>query len=236
MKMETNHAYEQAKAQMSSIHRMVAALECDYDRLEELKDSKTMRYVAGWNMPGYLPDNAPDEFEDIGDAREYIASQIEDLANETEDESEIKMFDEYAEAVRKGEGELGLTVGNYHYFISEIGEKSDDDDELSELEESAGECTSRDDAEQAIQEDPLCVEVRSGWQSVGEELIPEEFAILLCTGGPAVRIMGELDDNKQPRRAWLEYQDWGTPWTSYHGENACQDALIAYSQQFFFGE
>ena len=30
--METNHALEQAKAQMQGIVEMVAALECDYER------------------------------------------------------------------------------------------------------------------------------------------------------------------------------------------------------------
>jgi hypothetical protein len=57
--------------------------------------------------------------------------------------------------------------------------------------------------------------------------------ILLCTGGPAVRIVGELDRGT-PCRAWLEYQDWGTPWTQYFG--AKSDTLCEYAANFFFGE
>lgn len=107
-------------------------------------------------------------------------------------------------------------------------------DELSELEALAGEWQDREDVEQAIQEDPLSVQVRSGWASPGDALNPEEFEILLCTGGPAVRIRGELDEYAQPCRAWMEYQDWGTPWTQFHG--ASQDILLAYAGQFFYGE
>ena len=42
---------------------------------------------------------------------------------------------------------------------------------------------------------------------------PEEFEILLCTGGPACRIVGDLDESCQPSSARIEHQDWGTPWT-----------------------
>lgn len=107
-------------------------------------------------------------------------------------------------------------------------------EELAELTAEAGEAESREDAEQRIQEDPLSLEVRSGWVSLGDPMEAEEFNILLCTGGPAVRIRGELDQYKQPRRAWLEVQDWFTPWTQYFG--AEQAVLLTYASQFFFGE
>jgi hypothetical protein len=108
--------------------------------------------------------------------------------------------------------------------------------ELAELEDAAGGCENEDEARRAIDDDPLSVEVRSGWHSLGETLQPAEFQILLCAGGPAVRILGELDGDNQPCRAWLEYQDWGTPWTEYHGENADQAVLLSYAGNFYFGE
>lgn len=109
----------------------------------------------------------------------------------------------------------------------------DDDnaEELNDLEHAAGDCDDEDDARQRISEDPLSVEVRSGWASPGEELTPDDFRILLCTGGPAVQIRGELDHNGMPCRAWLEYQDWGTPWTQYFGADA--DRLVQYASHFF---
>lgn len=110
----------------------------------------------------------------------------------------------------------------------------DDRAEFSDLRAAAGDCASRDDAEQRIQEDPLSLEVRSGWVEVGQPLEAEEFMVLLTTGGPAVRIVGELDQYKEPSRAWLEVQDWGTPWTQYF--DADQDVLLTYCRQFYFGE
>ena len=89
----------------------------------------------------------------------------------------------------------------------------DEAEELAELEEQAGEYASREEAEEAIYNNPLDIQFRSGWASSAEDLEPEEFCILLCTGGPAVRIVGELGNHGEPCRAWLEYQDWGTPWT-----------------------
>jgi hypothetical protein len=108
---------------------------------------------------------------------------------------------------------------------------TDDLEELEMLQADAGECTDEDDARQRISEDPLEVTVRSGWVSQGDKMTADDFQILLCTGGPAVRIMGELDQYGTPCRAWMEYQDWGTPWTQYFG--AEQKRLLAYAQNFF---
>ena len=104
----------------------------------------------------------------------------------------------------------------------------DEAEELAELEEAAGDCADYEEAMQRIYESPLSVEFRSGWSSDPQDLQAEEFQILLCTGGPAVRIMGELGFDGEPSRAWLEYQDWGTPWTQYF--DASQDVLIDFAR------
>lgn len=111
----------------------------------------------------------------------------------------------------------------------------DDRDELRELQDAAGNCDDREDAERRIQENALSVEVRSGWYTPGGDYPgAAEFNILLTTGGPAVRIRGTLNDYGEPGRAWLEVQDWGTPWTQYNG--ASQETLLAYARCFYFGE
>jgi hypothetical protein len=89
-------------------------------------------------------------------------------------------------------------------------------------------------AREEIQTSPLSFQVREGWHSPGEAGELEEFEILLSTGGPALRIIGELDAHKQPDRARLQYQDWGTPWTEYFEVERA--TLLAYCQQFYFGE
>lgn len=110
--------------------------------------------------------------------------------------------------------------------------------ELAELEAAAkpcgNECADREDAERMIHEDALSVEVRSGWTTPGEDMTPEEFAILLSTGGPAVRIRGELGEHGEPHRAWLEVQDWGKPWTEYYAGSGSDEVLLSYARCFVF--
>ncbi len=94
-------------------------------------------------------------------------------------------------------------------------------------------------AQQAIHESPLSVEVRSAWYTPGDTnsaLQPEEFNILLSTGGPALRIIGDLDEYGQPYSCEMQYQDWGTPWTNYDATQAEADAMLEFCQQFYFGE
>ena len=97
-------------------------------------------------------------------------------------------------------------------------------------------------AEDAIQEAPLTVEVRSGWYSFGAEPELIEYQIMLSYGGPSLRITGRLGEYNEPETADLEYQDWGTPWTRYHpahGEplfNSHNADVLTFAQQFYFGE
>lgn len=93
-----------------------------------------------------------------------------------------------------------------------------------------------DDAATTIYEKPLSVEVRSGWNSPGGEMKAEEFRILLCTGGPAVQIVGDLNQYGEPESAILEYQDWFQPWAEYCLDADEQDILLSFCQQFYFGE
>lgn len=113
---------------------------------------------------------------------------------------------------------------------------------LKKAESGTGEDNARDDlayedAEQTIHEDPLSVEVRSAWHEPGKE--PEqgegEFCILLCTGGPACRIIGRLDRG-EPETARLEHQDWGTPWTEWRMTQEEEEDVLRYCQCFYFGQ
>lgn len=94
-----------------------------------------------------------------------------------------------------------------------------------------------EEARQCIHEDPLNVRVRSDWHNVGDTNTGvAEYEILLCTGGPAVRIIGDLDEWNQPASTMLQYQDWFTPWTDYHCDQDESAILLRYAQEFWFGE
>lgn len=94
----------------------------------------------------------------------------------------------------------------------------------------------RDAAETAIFESPLSVMVRDGWRSPGwtdsSQDDPEEYEILLSTGGPALRIWGKLKKLNKPISAVLQMQDWGTPWTRCE---APESTLLEFAGHFYFG-
>ena len=96
----------------------------------------------------------------------------------------------------------------------------------------------REGAIQAINEDPLSVEVRSDWHTPGEVIAKNtEYRILLSWGGPACHIIGELNEHNEPETAVIEYQDWGTPWTALEDVTDDQtEALLTYARQFYFEE
>ena len=168
------NAQAQAIAQIESIVALVAALEVDYDRLEELR---------------------------------------EELEERQEDE--------------------GGCYSEFPAYLHGLAAAGDPDAiELAELEAQAGGCSSQDEAQDRIQEDPLSVEVRSGWVSMGETLEAEEFRIVLCTGGPHVEILGDLR-NGSPSSVRVRYQGWGESGELFKFDRG---AVLTYCQQFCFGE
>lgn len=194
---EKNHAEQNARAWSESIAEMVAALECDYDRLSELRDE-----------------------------REALADEVSN-ASEAFKATEPEAYNAATMALAEWDAENA--------------------EELIELKDSAtvdgAEMKDADEARERIEESPLSVQVRSGWNTPGETMHAEEFEILLSTGGPALRIRGELDENLQPYRAWMEYQDWGTTWMQYIGDSdrtwserkRDAETLLAFASVFYFG-
>lgn len=111
------------------------------------------------------------------------------------------------------------------------------------LDGTRGSEESYESARQRIEEDALSVQVRSGWYSPGAsgaDTKPAEYEILLCTGGPACRIIGELSEYGEPETARLEVQDWFTPWTAMRPLVApdnydSEPTLLSYARCFCFG-
>lgn len=93
-----------------------------------------------------------------------------------------------------------------------------------------------DEITERMYETPLSIQVRSGWQTPGQEMVPEEYCILLTTGGPALQITGDLDQYRQAVSAYLEYQDWFTPWTKHILNSQEQLALEWFVSLFYYGE
>lgn len=122
--------------------------------------------------------------------------------------------------------------------LREDADELDEEDtlELKELNEIAGDYEDQDDVIEVMRDNALSCEVRSGWSGNSADLEAEEFRIVLCTGGPHVEIMGELNQFKEPDRAWIQYSDWGTGMTTLPLSVSDGEALLTYCQQFYFGE
>lgn len=168
-------AEKQARAQVESIAAMVVALECDYARLDELRDEK----------------------------ESFTLDRMETT-------------------------ESNRACAEYEWAQ----EFPDEASELAELESVAGDCTSEEEARSRIEEDPLSVEIRSGWANSRAEFEPEEFRIVLCTGGPHVEIVGDLDRG-EPSCPRILYRDWGTSGELFDFD---REAVLTYCRVFYFGE
>lgn len=69
-------------------------------------------------------------------------------------------------------------------------------------------------AREAIEQGHYGIELRGGWYAPGgrDEDGAQEYCVTLGGGGPAMRIVGELEDGS-PSTARYQFQDWFKPWT-----------------------
>ena len=97
-----------------------------------------------------------------------------------------------------------------------------------------------EDVREEIDEDPLSIEVRCDWRTPGDgDDKPTEYLILLTTGGPALRIIGDLNEYCEPETAKLQWQDWGTPWNTiwkHETVDIDESVLLDYARCFYYGE
>jgi hypothetical protein len=74
------------------------------------------KFVAGWNMPGYLPDSDPMEFDDAESALDYITDMmLEDSDSDAWTAEDVRMIPTLN---ANPDGEFGLTMHGKHYFVA----------------------------------------------------------------------------------------------------------------------
>jgi len=100
--------------------------------------------------------------------------------------------------------------------------------------DASGHDTWAEDMYERLKQMPLSIRMRGGWHRHGEKPVDCEYEILLCTGGPAVRITGDLCSFGEPETATLECQDWGTPWVRARDQDEL--TLLTFARMFYFGE
>ena len=109
-----------------------------------------------------------------------------------------------------------------------------EDFKKDQLFEKINDYDAQDQLRESILNSALSVQFRSGWENFKEDFEPTEFKILLSWGGPALQIIGELD-NYGPVNPKLQFQDWGTPWTDLKITEDQQKALNWFCNCFYFG-
>ena len=175
-----------------------------------------------------------------------LAAETDKLANaKAQGQAQFDSIREMVEALQEARGEGD---GQDRESYSDV-----QDRDSYTVDESAVE-----EAERAIHGDPLSVEVRGPWVPAdryhpqSNDLdTPAEYRILLCAGGPAVQIVGELSEHGEPETARMQVQDWFTPWTDFLPNDfqsvyaadesqtrreRVEGVLLAYARCFYFGE
>lgn len=150
-----------------------------------------------------------DALQELVDARDCDYNRLEELREERGDWND--------------DDDCGEDWATYH---------TDDAAELAALDKARGDCDDADDAQRRIDDDPLEIEVGGWWAPFGEPS-PTEYRILLTTGGPAVRIVGDLGEHGDPTTARLEVQDWYKPWTEFPAD---ENILLRYASSFAMAE
>ena len=124
------------------------------ERIDELREQRTTRYITGRNMPGYMPDNTPDEFDDSDAARESLACDMDSYAGELDDQgaamneaegASLEAGDLYALAndiraaaatlrlMTDEEGDYSQQFGNMVFWFKADGVTGLDEEEAEEL-------------------------------------------------------------------------------------------------------
>jgi hypothetical protein len=100
----------------------------------------------------------------------------------------------------------------------------------------AGNSDAEKEARNIIEQGPFSVTVRSDWYIPGtEEGKPAQYCILLGTGGPASRIIGDLAEHGVPESAHFEWQTLWDHWTRAQLTGEEEDSILQWAQQFYFG-
>lgn len=83
----------------------------------------------------------------------------------------------------------------------------------------------------------LSQEVRSDWRCLSHvgECEPDEWRIVLCTGGPHVEVRGEFDCFGEPVSAALWFANWGQPLAEVQISTDDASLLLWFAQSFYWG-
>jgi hypothetical protein len=79
------------------------------------------KFIAGFNQPGYLPDNDPEEFDTFEEARDYLADELDRAADDATEGGDLAdALEESADEIREETGPFSyLAADGYAYWVTE---------------------------------------------------------------------------------------------------------------------
>lgn len=85
-----------------------------------------MPYIAGFNMPGYLPESAPAEFEELDTAVAYIVEEarqyVDDLvAGEIITLKQAETLDQYLDGVAEATAPVSFDIRDFTFWVDYAG-------------------------------------------------------------------------------------------------------------------
>lgn len=231
--MNTDHtsntqtdAERNAWAKVARICALTEAMRINFDELGRMRDDYAARtqFVTGSNVPGYLPESDPDEHTSFDEAKAGLIAVIQcdaddsllDALNDVEGaEARMHELTRAIEAAKLESAPFCVIAAGRAYWVAAAEEQDESEfDDLREIEATLVEADLKgaadaEDVEDAIQELPLSIELRSGWHTIGEDLEAAEVRVVLTYGGPSCEIRADYDPQtgcSRPRVLWTE---WG---------------------------
>jgi hypothetical protein len=116
-----NYVGETSESGLVQDYAYAFIFEVNYHEIAEHYVSDIDVWSAGWNMPGYMPDNPPALFLGWDQARDYLVEELERALEELEEGAEDPGYAEVAERLihkAPGNAEYGQTIGAYHWFLT----------------------------------------------------------------------------------------------------------------------
>ena len=108
-------------------------------------------------------------------------------------------------------------------------------DEIQRLADLLEKDPDNDELQDELRDLAVSQEVRSCWQTVGQELEAGMYRLVLCTGGPHVEIQGSLSGAGDPDSAVLYCQDWGTGLQEVSVTEPERELLVWFAELFYWG-
>lgn len=75
-------------------------------------------FSAGWNMPGYMPDVEPEEFDSFDDAKRHIIGEIKRAEEQAETEGSAENLCAFAEDINLQSGDFSATCEGWVYWVT----------------------------------------------------------------------------------------------------------------------